>query len=1789
MDSEQKDFKAVKVQLKSSQKQGEQLSRSMLYSGINIFGQLSQLYLQNKEAGGAYASFQAQVQTQSSKSDDSGSGSMMHLSQDIIQIFKRLQKKDSTTKIKALQELEKYIEEIDNSQFSNQDQDSDELQNLLTFFLYHFCRIIMNEPDKKVRESAHQAFAQFIKKAKKRIGPHLKKIFSIWYCSFFDVSQEVASLARRNFELAFPENKREQVFKIAYKNFLHFANEQLKQSEDQISDSAYDLSKAQREDVFDRVTSSVLLSLASSFGFIKTWSEEEQQHFKKKLIDILDLNVEIKDVSTEQTKDKKLGKQKISQSYLWNFLQGAYRGRVRSSCLQFISNLLLNLPNDVVQHHINQLSPLVYKLVGEDNSSLQTTLWRDALFTLGKNYPQSWETINIKKDFIPKLYNSLKNSAYGAPSALYENFIKFTSIFPFYHLVDYTEDKTNKASFKERCNLVREAFTTLYQGLKNDESVAFHQDLTKSYYETLSFILWKRVQPLIQKDSASKEDKEFCLDQLKKCIQVPIEDYIGNFEKFRAKQQNERNIRFTIPQQFTKMLQDISERNIDPIIFDCVLSHLYETLNLNKDKLNTVRFLGQLLNFKGDKNNDYFRIKILQNIYLRFLDQVIVDQKSSIDSLSKDNIQQQKSNQILLRLIYKLNKKNISIEGLKLNTQTLQDNLNNLIKKETLASKVLSQENKTMLQQLKDNLVKCVVLSLNLIATPQLKDFIDQNLTQNSYSQTTRNLFLLPQQEFKKLDFGKYFTTLKQDCHDMILSYLQSQIIQDRENIITNSSVISQVVKRVIDGQVSYLLSEDLSTISKSLVAMISQLKNETQLIQAYYSAADGLLSLVGDESYQNLREILFDKLIILRSGSQSYNQLWSIFENVLRNFNSKKEMNYFNYCQLKLKKELKNIIQQNSNYQFETFNRFTNIVKSFVQMCSDKQTIIEEILLIEDNFSNLENNSLPMKMFRDLFLSGGIGFDVTRLFTSDLKYVWLASELLNAKYLPSLGNFLQLKKQLLIFVDTELIPTLINQVQSGNQNFVLQMCDYMNKKASTNADFIYSLEFLVQKMVDPGEDFPESEKPLLKVDEFKQIFYQSSNQILDAYLSGETIESNNQYQIFLKLLKVLAYFITDDTQIQKIFTKAQSNLKQGLTSGTLELNHDFSVNLEIYISLLEYFKTSQDDEIMAQLIPKLQNNTYQGTAYYIVTAILKYISSILNLIGLSEFLKLESKSDFQSFVSQMIEIQREKQFEAITYINLLSLIRKTIGSDLIKDKQLLIDQVIEISNSQSEAFQEKIQTLEKRLGQQGDEEGKQLEEDESNSQIESFEYEMLQELAETLLAFPSYINAHLNEDKLFLLIGSGIESIQKAAFVLLKQLYENFIPQIKHQFDEDDVIKQLKLEQDEIDRINFQKELLEEKTDALNQEEEEEKKRDIQAKQEKQKNKLAFKNISSKLIELIENPPNINAYDEEQKHLVASSITSISSMIFGDYKEGCMNSKIFGYFLAWNALLIKIENGRIKSQLMQIQDYPIVMGALNEYFEDNYEIYQMLLVSLIAYLPDYKKGLQETYNISTFEPEYCDLTDLKQNVQYSVYTLINFMKSFPSLARKYYQECEKQLLDIVLPYIKQIVSPAILDNEIKKIEVAQTQLGSSELSFALYKSTKEITATYSKNEIQMNLRIKIPNEYPLKLVEVDVSKQIKISEKQMRKWILSIRKILQFQNGDIISAVLLWKNNIDKEIEGVEDCYICYCVVHEGDQSLPRMPCKTCKNKFHVACIRKWFRSSNKSNCPICQNYFFA
>ncbi|NXW03176.1 LTN1 ligase, partial [Fregetta grallaria] len=136
--------------------------------------------------------------------------------------------------------------------------------------------------------------------------------------------------------------------------------------------------------------------------------------------------------------------------------------------------------------------------------------------------------------------------------------------------------------------------------------------------------------------------------------------------------------------------------------------------------------------------------------------------------------------------------------------------------------------------------------------------------------------------------------------------------------------------------------------------------------------------------------------------------------------------------------------------------------------------------------------------------------------------------------------------------------------------------------------------------------------------------------------------------------------------------------------------------------------------------------------------------------------------------------------------------------------------------------------------------------------------------------------------------------------------------------------------------------------------------------------------------------------------------------------------------------------------------------------------------------------------------------------------------------------------------------------------------------------AAREVIATYSVDDIFIELIIQLPSNYPLGSITVESGKRVGVAVQQWRNWMLQLSTYLTHQNGSIMEGLSLWKNNVDKRFEGVEDCMICFSVIHGSNYSLPKKACRTCKKKFHSACLYKWFTSSNKSTCPLCRETFF-
>ncbi|KAF3778969.1 E3 ubiquitin-protein ligase listerin [Nymphaea thermarum] len=179
----------------------------------------------------------------------------------------------------------------------------------------------------------------------------------------------------------------------------------------------------------------------------------------------------------------------------------------------------------------------------------------------------------------------------------------------------------------------------------------------------------------------------------------------------------------------------------------------------------------------------------------------------------------------------------------------------------------------------------------------------------------------------------------------------------------------------------------------------------------------------------------------------------------------------------------------------------------------------------------------------------------------------------------------------------------------------------------------------------------------------------------------------------------------------------------------------------------------------------------------------------------------------------------------------------------------------------------------------------------------------------------------------------------------------------------------------------------------------------------------------------------------------------------------------------------------------------------------------------------------------------------------------------------------DRSTLLSVESFTKSWCSLHLLSDEMSQIKGAG--IADENLSISVNKLAYEITATYKKEETSMDLVIQLPSCYPLRPVDVGCSRNLGISETKQRKWLMSLTAFVRNQNGALSEAIRVWKSNFDKEFEGVEECPICYSIIHTSNHSLPRLACKTCKHKFHSACLYKWFSTSHKSTCPLCQSPF--
>ncbi|XP_045827621.1 E3 ubiquitin-protein ligase listerin-like isoform X2 [Trifolium pratense] len=302
--------------------------------------------------------------------------------------------------------------------------------------------------------------------------------------------------------------------------------------------------------------------------------------------------------------------------------------------------------------------------------------------------------------------------------------------------------------------------------------------------------------------------------------------------------------------------------------------------------------------------------------------------------------------------------------------------------------------------------------------------------------------------------------------------------------------------------------------------------------------------------------------------------------------------------------------------------------------------------------------------------------------------------------------------------------------------------------------------------------------------------------------------------------------------------------------------------------------------------------------------------------------------------------------------------------------------------------------------------------------------------------------------------------------------------------------------------------------------------------------------------------------------------------------------------FLAWSLLISRLwslpSSSSDRERLIQyIQDSatPVILDCLFQHIPVEISMIQ----SLKKKDPELSGGLTKAASAATqatttgsllFSVESLWPIDSEKlsALAGAIYGLM--LHVLPAYVRGWYNDLrDRNTSTAIESFTRTCCSPPLIANELSQIKKANFR--DENFSVSVSKSANEVVATYTKDETGMDLVIRLPASYPLRPVDVDCTRSLGISEIKQRKWLMSMMLFVRNQNGALAEAIGIWKRNFDKEFEGVEECPICYSVIHTTNHGLPRLACRTCKHKFHSACLYKWFSTSHKSSCPLCQSPF--
>ncbi|XP_015122919.1 uncharacterized protein LOC107045242 [Diachasma alloeum] len=387
-------------------------------------------------------------------------------------VFKKMNKKDPTTKFKALQEFADLC----------RDSPLPAVEGVLPFWPRLYCALSV-DIEHRVREASQLAHSALVLRVGRTIALYLKQLAGSWYTSQFDTYPPAASAATNSFHSTFPEAKLTDAIVHCQDEILTY--------------------------IRDNLTHQSPHSLATQKTL--TPEETETKHQRVLICSLQGYSHYFKQVPSAQiTKTVNLHNQIISSSKFWKL--GKHETiLIKTAFFNVLASLISHAPNLLKEEKKRTMTTIMNSL-DETEPGILSAVWECSLVAIDKT--EDWHSsVSVEKLVLPKLWKVLRNGGQGCASVVYPSLLPFLSQFPKFNIENKSQLFIN---FFEN---MKQGFAVKTVLMSRSEMLA----ITKSFVECLKYTIM-----------LNNQDRGLCEALLKDQLIPIVESSIKGFSPIKT-------------------------------------------------------------------------------------------------------------------------------------------------------------------------------------------------------------------------------------------------------------------------------------------------------------------------------------------------------------------------------------------------------------------------------------------------------------------------------------------------------------------------------------------------------------------------------------------------------------------------------------------------------------------------------------------------------------------------------------------------------------------------------------------------------------------------------------------------------------------------------------------------------------------------------------------------------------------------------------------------------------------------------------------------------------------------------------------------------------------------------------------------------------------------------------------------------------------------------------------------------------------------------------------------------